>query len=381
MTKRKCAILCPGYGWVARGAERFVEEIVHRLDEELEFDVYTLAMKKQLGDNIMQRHVLAISRTSPLASFCSRIADRLGSQHSSLIDFECLSFALMVAPRLLFNRYDSIINLSGYFGGLICNVHRSIYKSLIVYSGQAGIGWVDEMMAALAPDVFVALSPPAEKWIKGRFPSLPVTMIPNGVDASRFAPDVQPMSLKMSRPIVIFVGAMEPMKRPHLAIQAVARLKRVSLLMIGDGPLSQEMELLGRGMLGTERFQRIAHVSNEGLPKYYNACDLFTLPSHEPFGIVFLEAMACNKAVVAQAGPVQEWIIGDAGITCDCENVDAYAAAIKKALVVDFNDRPRKRALNFGWEDIACQYQVLMNQLLQPNQRTDRTSQEELYGN
>lgn len=385
--KPRVAVLCPGYGWIARGVERFVEEIVSRLNEEFDLSIYSLGPRKILtakinfDSNVVHYHVPAARRTSRLAAFYSKIASRLGWRLSSASDCECMSFAIMAAPRLLFGRYDVVLNFAGYYGELISNLHRRIRKSLVIYSGQAGIGWVDEMMAGLAPDMFVALSPPAEKWTRQNFPSLPVTMIPNGVNASCFGPYVQPALLDVPKPVVLFVGAMEPMKRPHLTIQAMTRLNGVSLLMIGDGSLSNEIKLLGSRMLGAERFQYIPYVPNEKLPRYYGACDLFTLPSYEPFGIVFLEAMACNKAVVAQQGHVQEWIIADAGITCSCKDIDEYAAVLRKALETDFGNQPRERAQQFDWEDIAQMYGQLIDQLLSADYRKDRALVENLHDN
>ena len=46
----------------------------------------------------------------------------------------------------------------------------------------------------------------------------------------------------------------------------------------------------------------VGHVPYEQLPQYYAGCDVFVAPSlYEPFGMIYLEAMACGKPAVACA--------------------------------------------------------------------------------
>ena len=71
---------------------------------------------------------------------------------------------------------------------------------------------------------------------------------------------------------------------------------------------------------------------------------------------MFLEAMACDKPVVANDRPVQRWIIGDAGLLCNCLDPQEYAFTLRNALNADFGDVPRKRATEFDWNHIARRY-------------------------
>lgn len=76
-------------------------------------------------------------------------------------------------------------------------------------------------------------------------------------------------------------------------------------------------------------------ISNNELIDYYNLCDVFVMPSKgEGFGIVFLEALACGKPVVAgnQDGSVDAVLGGKIGVLVNPDNTDEIAQAIIKIL-------------------------------------------------
>ena len=69
-------------------------------------------------------------------------------------------------------------------------------------------------------------------------------------------------------------------------------------------------------------------VPDEELCAYYNLCDVFALPSKgEGFGIVYLEALACGKPVLAgnQDGPIDPLAEGKLGCLVDPDNVEEIA--------------------------------------------------------
>jgi glycosyltransferase involved in cell wall biosynthesis len=144
---------------------------------------------------------------------------------------------------------------------------------------------------------------------------------------------------------------------------AVAKLKKVSLLLVGDGELKESLESLGKRLLG-ERFE-IVKVDHKQMPTVYRAADLFTLvpePS-EAFGIVYVEAMATNLPVVGVKDEQRENIVGNAGILVDPENLEGYAEAVQRTLGQKWGDRPRRQAEKFDWGKIAEEYERLFKSL------------------
>ena len=93
------------------------------------------------------------------------------------------------------------------------------------------------------------------------------------------------------------------------------------------------------------------------MPAVYNAADVLVLPSYEePFGMVLLEAMACNKPVVTQDDAVRRWLVAGAGLLVECTDIAALAAALRAAAGRDWGEAPRRRALQFDWELVAAEY-------------------------
>ena len=73
------------------------------------------------------------------------------------------------------------------------------------------------------------------------------------------------------------------------------------LILGGDGPLRPQLERQAAAMGVSDRVFFSGRIPEDDLAAYFNACDVFCLPSVEPseaFGLVQLEAMACGKPVV-----------------------------------------------------------------------------------
>lgn len=75
----------------------------------------------------------------------------------------------------------------------------------------------------------------------------------------------------------------------------------------------------------------VGHIPEHELCAHYNLCDVFAMPSKgEGFGIVFLEAMACGKPVIAgnKDGSVDPVLDGKLGVLVDPDDIDHIGEAI-----------------------------------------------------
>ena len=102
-------------------------------------------------------------------------------------------------------------------------------------------------------------------------------------------------------PRVLFVGRFVYYKGVDVLIDAMARVAG-TLFLIGEGPLEPALTQRAREQGVQDRVVFLGRVSEEDLPAYYQASDVFVLPSvakTEAFGVVQIEAMAAGVPVVS----------------------------------------------------------------------------------
>jgi glycosyltransferase involved in cell wall biosynthesis len=109
------------------------------------------------------------------------------------------------------------------------------------------------------------------------------------------------------------------------------RVPAVTLTVVGDGADRSRLESLARGLRVGHRVRFLGAISDEDLVEAYRQCDVFTLPSgQEGFGLVFIEAMAAGKPVVAvDARATSEVVLADrTGILVDYADVSAISEGL-----------------------------------------------------
>ncbi len=200
----------------------------------------------------------------------------------------------------------------------------------------------------------------------------PSALIPNGADCSVFAPgpgERERFGLGVEERVVLMVSALIPSKRVLEGIRAVARVPEASLVIAGDGPLRDEVETLGRELLGA-RFRRM-RVPRESMPALYRSADAFLHMSiDEPFGNVYVEALATGLPIVAHDRRVTRWTLGEHATFVDSLDMDATAAGIRVALR-DTGSRESRAAVakgRFDWSSVGDAYAAFIRGALFPGQ-------------
>jgi glycosyltransferase involved in cell wall biosynthesis len=133
-----------------------------------------------------------------------------------------------------------------------------------------------------------------------------IRVVPFGFDLSAFLKDApQKSTLAEQYPArrIFAAGRHVSYKGFDVLIKALARLPSdVVLLLGGGGPLTDQLRELAQQLGVARRVQFLGFIPDDLLPAYYQACDVFCLPSvtqAEAFGIVQVEAMASGKPVVS----------------------------------------------------------------------------------
>ncbi len=234
-------------------------------------------------------------------------------------------------------------------------------------------------------DAIIAVSHGMRRDILEAYPQIApekVHVVHNGINTEVYSPDpevdaLERYAIDIDRPYALFVGRITRQKGlVHLLRAARAFDPEVNLVLCASSPDTPEIanetaravEILRRERREGSVIWIDEQVDRHTLIQLLTHARIFTCPSiYEPLGIVNLEAMACETAVVATAiGGIPE-VVED-GVTGTLVNFDAqdpeafesaFAAAVN-ALVLDadrardFGRRGRERAvLNFGWDAIA----------------------------
>jgi glycosyltransferase involved in cell wall biosynthesis len=176
-----------------------------------------------------------------------------------------------------------------------------------------------------------------------------VEIIPSSVDLERFRPEVDGGGIRErlrlhGQRVIAFTGRLVPHKGVDDLLRALARLPPdVTLLVVGRGPDLPELSELARRLGVLERVRFCPGVSDEELPHYLRAADLFVFPSTnrlEGFGLAVAEALASGlPAVIADIPGVREVIEpGREGILAEPLLEGDLAAKIRELL-----DDPARR--------------------------------------
>jgi glycosyltransferase involved in cell wall biosynthesis len=131
---------------------------------------------------------------------------------------------------------------------------------------------------------------------------------------------------------VLSVCRFYPRKRMEVLLRAAAllraRIPQLEIRIVGNGPEYKRLLQIYRDLRLAPTVQWLGNASMGTLAAEYNRADLFCLPSvQEGFGIVFLEAMAAGKPIVAARAAAVPEVVSD-GVLVEPENPEALAEAI-----------------------------------------------------
>ncbi|MCC7499340.1 MAG: glycosyltransferase, partial [Bryobacterales bacterium] len=162
------------------------------------------------------------------------------------------------------------------------------------------------------------------------------------LDGWQRALDAAPRRLPSTEFTVLSVGRLFPRKRTYLLLEATAalrgRLPGLRVRVVGEGPEGRRLRALHRRLQLGDRVVFLGQLSQPQLMAEFRNCDLFCHPSvQEGFGIVFLEAMAAAKPIVAARAAAAPEVVPHARFA-EPDSAPSLAAAIE-AMAADAGHR------------------------------------------
>jgi glycosyltransferase involved in cell wall biosynthesis len=200
------------------------------------------------------------------------------------------------------------------------------------------------------------------------------SVVPCGVDLSRFSPrgPVAPRGGQRHR--LLALGRLVPRKGVEDAVRALSLLPDTELVVAG-GPAAEDLALdpeasrlreLAADTGVADRVQMLGAVARADVPALLRSADVaLCLPWYEPFGIVPLEAMACGVPVVGTAvgGLLDTVVPGVTGTLVEPRRPSLVAAAVQ-----DLLDNPARRRVMgragttrartlYSWDRVAAEHE------------------------
>lgn len=293
-------------------------------------------------------------------------------------------------------------NLAGHLSALLYDVPHVVtahslepqrpWKAEQLGGGYRLSSWA-ERTAYHGASAIVAVSEGMAADVRSAYPDVDpsrIHVIYNGIDADFYRPDpgsdvIDQLGIDRSRPYVTFVGRITRQKGvPHLLRAGLELDTSVQLVLLAGAADTPELKAETDEAIARLRDARDGViVVNEMLPResvrqVLSHALAFVCPSvYEPLGIVNLEAMACETAVVASAvGGIPEVVVdGETGLLVEYtpDDVVGFEAALADRINLlvrdpDLADQMgragRERAVaSFDWAAIADQTVALYRSL------------------
>jgi glycosyltransferase involved in cell wall biosynthesis len=203
----------------------------------------------------------------------------------------------------------------------------------------------------------------AERFVAHCRPRAPVVVAPHGIDRSRFGPEepepgsdaaqLARLGLDPDRPMVVYVGTLEPRKGVPILVRAfdalAERFGDVQLVLAGQAGWLERDPRTATGH--PDRVVVTGYLPDAAVPALYRRAAVVAYPSlDEGFGLPAFEAAACGAPVVTTSGTPMADGLGDAALVVKPGDPHELADALASVLEGDPAALDRRRV---GFERVA----------------------------
>jgi len=187
-----------------------------------------------------------------------------------------------------------------------------------------------------------------------------VQIAPLGVELGDFGPSRRDerlrrsVGLKNGGPLLIYVGRLDLEKKPNVVVEAFRKLPAemdARLVLLGEGPLREEIEAIGDKRIVTPGYVR----NRQELARWLASADLYvSAMADETFGVSIVEAQASGLPVVGvAAGAMIDRVTTAMGRLGPVNDADAMAANILEVWSSDratMGEIAQAQARQYSWD-------------------------------
>lgn len=313
------------------GAEVAIKEITDRINsEDIEFHVLTLRFDSKLPavekiGNVTVHRIGFVKSAPDMGDL---------KKFPLFLNKYWYQFSAAVKAGQLHRKYnfDGVWAMMAHSTGVPAALFKMFHPNvpyLLILQEVDPLDYIEKLARPVWPlfsrafttaDIVVGESVFLGNWARRRGFTGPLEIIPNGMDAKRFAREPLAGELETLRAKIgkkegetwlIHTGRLVHKNALDIVIRAVALLpENVHLFLIGDGPDKSALAKLVDELGISARVHFHSYVPLEDIPNYLKACDIFIRPSRsEGMGNSFIEAMAAGLPVIAtQEGGISDFL-------------------------------------------------------------------------
>jgi phosphatidylinositol alpha-1,6-mannosyltransferase len=197
-----------------------------------------------------------------------------------------------------------------------------------------------------------------------------INVVHNGVDFERFQKDLDYSDLYKKygdKKNLLTVGGLKPRKGQDVVLNSLAKIKDAGYdfhyFIIGDGRWRKYLEQLAKNLKLEKEVSFMGSLDGDDLVRYFQFCDIYIHTprnvnwNFEGFGIVYLEASACGKPIIAaDSGGIKDAVINNkTGLIVKEESVEETA----KAVISLFENPTKAKSLGEGGKRYASDHKWL----------------------
>lgn len=353
-----------------------MKEIADRIDSsEIEFDMITLRKHAPVFERIGNINVHRVG-----FPWSGR-----NTQGSKLFPWSKILYIPLAGLKSIFlhkeKPYDAVWPIMASYGGFAALIFKKFFPEvpmlLTVQEGdnferRAGIlNWFFRQIFKHSARI-QCISNFLADWSKQMGATCPITVIPNGVDASIFSTKIsdkealevkEKLGKKNGDVFLVTTSRLVPKNGIADVIAALEHLPaNVKFVIMGSGQLEYELKAQTAELKLEDRVMFLGFMPHAEMAKRVQVSDIFIRPSlSEGLGNSFLEAMAAEIPVIATpVGGILDFLVdGETGLFCGVNDPKSIALKVEKLMKDresrDYMVRNAKKMVDekYGWEGIA----------------------------